>query len=201
MIVPTAAEIVAIRPAIPAVASPEAFIVAAVVFEEVHVTVVVRSFVLLSLYVPVAWNCTVLPTVADEFVGVTTMDFRTTAVTVSEGAVEWMTDPLVPVIVIVYCPPGVLALVVIVSVEFPDPVIVAGAKVGTVPVGDPLAFKFTLLLKPFNEPTEMEYFAELPNGTVCEPGTAESEKSGDGLTGPTVKLQIDSEPVGEYKTQ
>jgi hypothetical protein len=100
-IVPIAPEIVAIRPAVLAVASPEAFMVAAVVFDEVHVTVVVRSFVLLSLYVPVAWNCTVLPTVTDEFVGVTAMDFRTAAVTVSEGAVEWTTDPLVPVIVIV----------------------------------------------------------------------------------------------------
>ena len=87
------------------------------------------------------------------------------------------------------------------SVEFPDPAIVAGAKDAVVPVGNKLAFKFTLPLKPFNEPTEMEYIAEFPDGTVCEPGAAESEKSGEGLIGPTVKLQIDSEPVGEYKTQ
>src|ERR1700682_4666880 len=122
--------------------------VAAVVFDELHVAV--RSFVLLSLYVPVAWNCTVMPTVADEFVGVTNMDFRTAAVTVSVDAMEWMPDALVPVIVIVDGPSGVLARVVIVSIEFPDPVIVGGAKVAAVPVPNPLAFKFTLPLKPFN---------------------------------------------------
>lgn len=172
--------------------------VAAVEFDELHVTVAVRSFVLLSLYVPVAWNCTVMPTVAEEFVGVTTMDFRTAAVTVSVDAMEWIPDALVPVIVIVDGPSGVLALVVIVSIEFPDPVIVGGAKVAAVPVGNPLAFKFTLPLKPFNDPIETEYIAELPNSTVCDPGAAESEKSGDGLAEPRVKLQIASEPVGEY---
>jgi hypothetical protein len=130
--------------------------VAAVALDEVHVAVVVRSFVLLSLYVPVAWNCTVLPTVADEFVGVTPMDFSTAAVTVRLDEVEWMPDALVPVIVIVCGPTGVLALVVIVSVEFPDPVIAAGAKVAAAPGGNPLASKFTLPLKPFNDPTEME---------------------------------------------
>jgi hypothetical protein len=175
--------------------------VAAVVFDELHVTMAVRSFVLVSVYVPVAWNCTVLPTVAEEFVGVTTMDFRAAAVTVSVDEVEWTRDALVPVIVIVDGPSGVLPFVVIVSVEFPDPVIVAGAKVAAVPAGNPLAFKFTLPLKPLNDPIEAEYIAELPNGTVCDPGEAEIEKSGDGLTDPRVKLQIESEPLGEYRTQ
>jgi hypothetical protein len=94
--------------------------------------------------------------VADELAGVTTMDFRTAAVTVNEGAVEWMTGPLVAVIVMVIGPTGVLAPVVIVRVEFPDPVIVAGAKDAVVPVGNPLTFKFTLALKPFNDPMETE---------------------------------------------
>ena len=52
-IAPTAAEIVAI-PAVRAVASPEASMVAAVVFDDAHVAVVVMSFVVWSLYVPVA---------------------------------------------------------------------------------------------------------------------------------------------------
>jgi hypothetical protein len=152
-IFPTAAEIVVI-PAVRAVASPEASMVAAVVFDDAHVAVVVMSFVVWSLYVPVAWNWTLLPAGVDELDGVTTMDLRTAAVTVSVTVVECVADPLVPVIVIVFGPPE--ALVVTVNVEFPDPVIVAGVKVAMAPVGNPLAFKFTPALKPFNDPTEME---------------------------------------------
>ncbi len=74
-ILPEAAEIVVFGPADTAVARPVVVIVAVAVFEEVHVTVAVRSFELLSLYVPVAWNCVVVPTAADEFAGVTVIDW------------------------------------------------------------------------------------------------------------------------------
>src|SRR5882762_7091882 len=53
---PEVAEIVVLCPAVPAVASPAEVIVAPAVFEEAHVAVEVRSWVLLLEYVPVAWN-------------------------------------------------------------------------------------------------------------------------------------------------
>ena len=53
---PEVAEIVVLCPAVTAVASPAAVIVAPAVFEEAHVAVDVRSWVLLLEYVPVAWN-------------------------------------------------------------------------------------------------------------------------------------------------
>ena len=53
---PEVAEIVVLCPAVPAVARPAAVIVAPAVFEEAHVAVEVRSWVLLLEYVPVAWN-------------------------------------------------------------------------------------------------------------------------------------------------
>jgi hypothetical protein len=65
------------------VARPALVIVAADVFDEVQVTELVRSVVLLSEYVPVAWNCTVVPAGAEEFAGVTAMDTSVAAVTVS----------------------------------------------------------------------------------------------------------------------
>lgn len=43
------------------VAKPVAAIVAASVFDDAHVTDVVKSFVLESAKVPVAWNCSVVP--------------------------------------------------------------------------------------------------------------------------------------------
>ena len=147
------AEIVVAFPAAPAVASPEAFMVAAAVFDDAHVAVVVRSFVVLSLYVPVAWNCTLLPARVDELDGVTAMDFRA-AVTVSVDIVECVPDPDVPVVVIVLEPVGVLPVVVTVNFEFPYPVTVAGTKVAAAPAGNPLALKPTVPLKPFNDPTE-----------------------------------------------
>lgn len=57
---PSAASIMLV-PAETPVASPLEFIVATLVVAEVHVTVDVIFFVLLSLYVPVAVNCCVAP--------------------------------------------------------------------------------------------------------------------------------------------
>jgi hypothetical protein len=53
---PVAAVMVVFCPAVVEVANPEALMVAAAVFEEDHVTEDVRSCVLLSEKVPVAWN-------------------------------------------------------------------------------------------------------------------------------------------------
>jgi len=70
-----AAEIVA-PPAETAVAKPAALMVAMPVFDEVHVTWLVRSCVLLSEYVPVAVNCCVAPTDRVGFAGVTAIDVK-----------------------------------------------------------------------------------------------------------------------------
>ena len=57
--------------------------------------------------------------------------------------------PLVPVIVRVEEPTGVVPLVVVtVSVEVPDPATVAGEKVPTAPAGSPPTLSVTVPLKP-----------------------------------------------------
>lgn len=71
-------------------------IVAFAVSDEVHVTVLVRSWVVLSLKVPVAVNCRVLPSGVDGVAGVTAIDANVAAVTVTVNVAE--TDPLVAVI-------------------------------------------------------------------------------------------------------
>ena len=63
-------------PAATAVTNPPAAMVAVLVFEEDQVAVLVRSFVVLSLNVPVALNCCVLPTWIEAPEGVTEMDVR-----------------------------------------------------------------------------------------------------------------------------
>ncbi len=74
-------------------------IVATPVLEEFHVTVLVRFCVLLSVYVPVAVNCWVLPLGTDGLAGVTAIETNAGAVTVS--VVEPFIDPDVAVIVLV----------------------------------------------------------------------------------------------------
>jgi hypothetical protein len=49
----------------------------------------------------------------------------------------------------VYVPAGVAVLVVIVSVELPDPVTEGRLNVEPAPAGEPLTLKATALLKPF----------------------------------------------------
>ena len=71
-------------------ASPCALMVAAAALEDVHVTVVVMSCVLLSLKVPVAVNCLVVPTAMLALAGVTAIETRAAAVTVSDAV------PLIP---------------------------------------------------------------------------------------------------------
>src|SRR5271167_1856320 len=64
-------------------ARPAALIVAVEVVPELHVTVPVKFCVEPSLNVPVAVNCWVAPLVIDGFAGVTAIDCRVAAVTVS----------------------------------------------------------------------------------------------------------------------
>ena len=61
--------------------------------------------------------------------------------------------PLVPVMVRVYVPGGVVLLVLTVRVEEPEPVIEVGLKLAVAPPGSPLALKITLPLNPFNAVT------------------------------------------------
>src|SRR5712691_2188590 len=56
------------------VARPPAVTVATAVFDETHVTELVRSWVLPSEYMPVPVNCCEVPLAIDEFVGVTAID-------------------------------------------------------------------------------------------------------------------------------
>src|ERR1700687_2960935 len=75
---PCVAEI-SVVPAATPVANPVAEpIVANAVFEDLHVTLVVRFFGELSLYDPVAVNSCVLPATIDGDAGVTAMDFSVT---------------------------------------------------------------------------------------------------------------------------
>jgi hypothetical protein len=57
-------------------ARPALLIVATVAFDELHVTELLRSCVLPSLYVPVAVNCCVRPLATDPLAGVTESDTR-----------------------------------------------------------------------------------------------------------------------------
>ena len=100
----------------------------------------------------------------------------TTRVTV----VEWTVAPLVPVMVIVDVPTGVVLAVVTVKVEEPDVVTDAGLNVAVAPVGNPLAVKVTVPAKPFRAVIVAVYVVLFPWTTVCEAGVAEMEKSGAG---------------------
>src|SRR5271157_1702471 len=73
LIVSTAASIV-VCPALTALASPVALMVATPDADELHDAVLVRFCVLPSLYVPVAVNCSVAPTAMEGLAGVTAID-------------------------------------------------------------------------------------------------------------------------------
>ena len=62
-------------------ANPEAEMVATVVFDEIHVTELVKFCVLASENVPVAVNCCVAPAAIDGLAGVTAIEVSVAAVT------------------------------------------------------------------------------------------------------------------------
>jgi hypothetical protein len=64
--------------------------------------------------------------------------------------------PLVPVMVSVYVPAGVLLAVVTARDEVPEPVTEVGVKLPLAPLGNPLALSVTLPVNPFNAPTVTE---------------------------------------------
>jgi hypothetical protein len=74
-----------------AVARPVTPIVATLESDVVHIALVVKSWVLLSVYVPVAMNCFVDPKSMDGFAGVTVIETSLGVVTVS--VVEPVTTP------------------------------------------------------------------------------------------------------------
>jgi hypothetical protein len=78
-------------PAVTAVATPPELIVAVAVLEELHVAVEVSTFVDPSLYVPVAVNCCVAPTVIDDVAGVTAIEDN-----VGGGAIALTVNTAVP---------------------------------------------------------------------------------------------------------
>ena len=75
-----------------------------------------------------------------------------------------------------------LAEVVTVSVEEPDPVTEAGTNEAEAPEGRPLIEKLTVSVNPFNAPTETAYAAPFACVADCDEGVAEMEKSGAGFT-------------------
>jgi hypothetical protein len=90
-VVPATAPEVAVIVAVPAarpVASPPAPIVATLCADEFHVTEPVRLLELPSLNVPVAVNCSVIPTTIEGFAGVTAIDESVTG-----GGVDDVEDP------------------------------------------------------------------------------------------------------------
>jgi hypothetical protein len=88
-----------VLPAATLEARPCALMVAAAALNDVQVTVVVMSWVLLSLKVPVAVNCLVVPTAVLEFAGVMAIDTRVAAVTVSDAVPLTVPDAAVIVVV------------------------------------------------------------------------------------------------------
>jgi hypothetical protein len=75
-------------PTLTPVARPPAAIVATAGVADAHVAVAVRFCVLLSVNVPVAVNCCVRPLAIDGLTGVTAIDFKVAAVTVSTSTGE-----------------------------------------------------------------------------------------------------------------
>ena len=68
----------------------------------------------------------------------------------SVAEVLWMSDPFVPVTVTVGPPAAAPEVVLIVSVEDPDPAIEGGLKLPETPKGSPDTERLTAPLKPFN---------------------------------------------------
>ncbi len=117
--------VIVVLPCASLVANPAALIVATLVVPELHVTVSVRFSVELLLYFPVAVNCSVAPAVIEGLAGVTAMDSRVGAVTVS--VVEPLIEPDVAVIVVLPCAtlvarPAALMVATLVDEELHDTV-------------------------------------------------------------------------------
>ena len=105
-----------------------------------------------------------------------------TAMTTSVAVAVWTRVPLVPVMVSVNDPPGVVAAVVTVSVEVPAVVTDVGLNVAVAPAGNPLTVRATAPVKPFTAADVGVYVVPAPCATVCVAGDAVNVKSGGALT-------------------
>jgi hypothetical protein len=83
LVTPLNAAVICDVPTPAPVATPAEVIVATVVVADTHVACVVKFCVLLSVYVPVAVNCSVVPFAIDGLAGVTAIDTSVAAVTVN----------------------------------------------------------------------------------------------------------------------
>ena len=70
--------------------------------------------------------------------------------TVRFTVVEWLKEPLAPVMVRTEVPVGVFRLAVTVMVEEPDPVTEVGLKLALAREGNPLTLKLTVPPNPFD---------------------------------------------------
>src|ERR1700746_1020581 len=95
-------------------------------------------------------------------------------VTVSVTVVVCVRLPLVPVIVNVDVPTGVLPVVVTVNVELPVPATVLGEKRALAPAANPLALRLTTPPNPFKAPMLVVYVVALPTITVWVLGLADT---------------------------
>jgi hypothetical protein len=93
-----------------------------------------------------------------------------------------VSDPAVPVTVMVELPTAMPDVVVIVSVELAPGAIEGALKDAVAPVGRPLALKVIEPVKPFNAPALTVYVVLPPGFTTELEGVAESEKSGGAVT-------------------
>jgi hypothetical protein len=99
-------------------------------------------------------------------------------VTFKETVAVWVSESLVPVIVSVEPPTGVLEAVVTVRVELAPGPIADGLNEAVAPVGNPLMFSPTLPLNEFTAATLTVYVVVLPpTTTLCEEGVAVIVKS------------------------
>src|SRR4029077_12483219 len=103
--------------------------------------------------------------------------------------------PLVPVIVIVELPAGVVDAVVIVIVELLPAVTEPGLKAAEAPVGKPLADSVIVPPKLFNTPVFTVYGVLLPGATLLLEGEPEMVRSGTPVTVSPPLTVCDRDPV------
>jgi hypothetical protein len=95
--------LIVVLPAVAAIAKPPAVIVATAGEEEFHVAALVRSWLLPSLYDPMAVNCNWLPLAIDGLEGATAIE-TSAAVVVTVSVADPLTVPDTAVIVVVPAP-------------------------------------------------------------------------------------------------
>jgi hypothetical protein len=104
-------------------------------------------------------------------------------VTLRVKLVVLVREPLVPVMVRVKLPAGVLLAVVTVSVEPLPTLTEVGLKVAVALAGSPLTLKPIEPVKPFKALVLTEYEVPPPGLTVCELGVADTVNDGAGVKG------------------